>query len=69
MTTNFIRITTLVENTARGRRILAKRGPAAMTKLRSAFPGKCLRCTADLHLIHRQTLEDYGKYDGTFFLS
>lgn len=24
---------------------------------------------ADLHLIHRQTLEDYGKYDGTFLLS
>ena len=24
---------------------------------------------ADLHQIHRQTLEDYGKYDGTFLLS
>jgi len=24
---------------------------------------------AEIHLIHRRTLEDYGKYDGTFLLS
>lgn len=24
---------------------------------------------ADIHLIHRRTLEDFGKYDGTFLLS